>query len=98
MGKSGMINSRVHELCVKVLTLRKLFAPYFIDVHQPPPTEEHGCDLFLPDTLDEEQQREIDFWQSVAEEYFERMEKMQKLEEQVLLSSDESEESDDTSD
>ena len=97
MGKSGMINSRIHELCVKVLTLRKLFALYYIDAHQLP-NEEHEYDLFLPDTLDEEQQKEIDYWHSVAEEHFERMEKLQELEKQDLESCDESEESDDMSD
>ena len=98
MGKSGMINSRIHELCVKVLTLRKLFAPYYTDAHQLP-NEEHECDLFqLPDTLDEEQQKEIDYWHSVAEEHFERMERLRELEKQDLESCDVSEESDDMSD
>ena len=36
MGKSGMINSRIRELCVKVLTLRKTFALYYVDVNELP--------------------------------------------------------------
>ena len=94
MGKSGMINSRIRELCVKVLTLRKTFALYYVDVNELP-NEGHTCDLYSPDFFDEEQQTDIDYWHSVAEERFERTERLRKLEAEEQESCDESVDSDD---
>ena len=68
LGKTGFINSRINELCARVCHLRKIFSPYYTDDRElPNVSDEYGDDP--SEDQDEECQIEIEYWDSVAEEY-----------------------------
>lgn len=79
LGKTSLINSRIHELCARVCHLRKIFSPYCTDDLELPHTSEHSqyCDQSDSD-IDEDRQKEIEYWDSVAEEYIEHMKQLQE--------------------
>lgn len=91
MGKGGMINSRIRELCNKTVALRKLFSPYYMD-DQELPNADHTFDpcMYSPEDLDEERKIEVEYWHSMAEEHIEQMQELEASEQDSFSDSTDS--------
>lgn len=78
-GKTALINARIHELCTRVYNLRKVFAPYHTDqVLLPSHVSAADYESEALDSAEDEdenlaieRQKEIEYWDSVADEYIE---------------------------
>lgn len=74
MGKGGLINSRIRELCDKTVALRQLFSPYYTDDQELPTFDPS---MYSPEHLDEGRQIEVEYWHSIAEEHLERIQELE---------------------